>query len=135
MQTTKRNNGKRILLVTQYVYLSLPHRQYDRALALVDVDRLHFVQVQLFRNRQRPSCTFHLERSIGSTTTANPATHRLALTFKPHARKRHKSKPLLSTLVRLLVLLVLRRTHVLQPYRVAKVDSEQRPLLWRSLVR
>src|SRR5229473_5189124 len=121
-------------LVTQYEYLSLPYRQYHRALALVDVDRLHFVQVQLFRNRQRPSRTFHLERSIRSTTTSNPASHRVSLTLKSHAGKRDKAKPFLSMLVRFVILLVIGRTHVLQPYRVTKVHREQRPLsLWRLI--
>src|SRR5713226_1807027 len=121
-------------LVTQYEYLSLPYRQYHRALALVDVDRLHFVQVQLFRNRQRPSSTFHLERSIRSTTTSNPASHRMSLTLKPHAGKRDKAKPFLSMLVRIFILVLVGRTHVLQPYRVAKVHGEQRPLsLWRLI--
>src|SRR6266403_2828117 len=135
VQKKKKGTVRRNLLITQYEYLSLPYRQYDRALALVDVDRLHFVQVQLFWNRQRPSRTFHLERSIGPTTAANPATHNVALTFKPHAWKRDKAKPLLSMFVWLLVLLGIGCTYVLQPYRMAKVHSEQRSLSWRRLLR
>lgn len=122
------------LLITQYEYLSA-YRQYHRTLALIDVDRLHFVQVQLFRYRQRPCRTLHLKRSVRPAPAANPTAHRVTLAFKPHARKRDEPKPLLSTLIRLLVLLVVRRTHVLQPHRMAKVHGEQGPLARQRLGR
>ena len=93
------------------------------------------MQVELLGDRERARLALHLERPIGPATASDPAAHRAALALELDAGKRDEPEALLPALVRLLVLLVVRRAHVLQPDRVPKVDREQGPLPRRRLGR